>query len=619
MMKKALSFIGWCLWYYPLRETLPRSSGQPEYEKMSDDHPTNLPSHQDIEKDISDYLSKKYGDRVKIIGFQAQPELEVDNSFKADQSGEKKNLYIDFDIKPEELCAYLDEYVVRQDEAKAILSTKICTHFNRIRTSIENPLQAKRTVGQIKNNVLLIGPTGVGKTFLIKLIAKRLGVPFVKGDATKFSETGYVGGDVEDLVRDLVREAGDDTESAQYGIIYIDEIDKIASAHNIIGADVSRSGVQRALLKPMEETEVDLKVPHDPISQIEAIEHYRATGKRERKMVNTKDILFIMSGAFTELDDIIKRRVQKQAIGFEGEIVSKKESGRYLKHVKAEDLINYGFESEFIGRLPVVACLDELTVRDLYDILLNPNSSVVVGKKLDFLAYGIKIQFSDEALMAIAQKAVQEQTGARGLVSIMEKILLPFEKKLPSTDIRFLCITPELVSNPQQELKRMLSDKKHLAGLEDHYHRLHQEEHDRIMEMLRQKRGGFLEKHGVMVTSDRLNIMARQCQDEILDIRDVCEIFIEYVRQIKECEKNLSAKCGIHVTFSEEAVDRILARQPLNSEAIKSLCESLGTTFEYGLGLLEKKKGIDHVVIPGAGIDSPEQYISDLVRDFFRT
>jgi endopeptidase Clp ATP-binding regulatory subunit ClpX len=586
---------------------------------MSDDYTTNLPSHQEIEKDISDYLAKKYGDRVKIIGFHAQPDLEIDNTIPANQPGEKKTPYIDFTIKPEELCAYLDEYVVRQDEAKAVLSTKICTHFNRIRNGVDKPLQAKRTVGQIKNNVLLVGPTGVGKTFLIKLIAKKLGVPFIKGDATKFSETGYVGGDVEDLVRDLVRETGDDIESARYGIIYIDEIDKIASARNLIGADVSRSGVQRALLKPMEETDVDLKVPHDPISQIEAIEHYRATGKRQRRIINTKDILFIMSGAFTELEDIIKNRIQKQTIGFEGDIVSKKISGRYLKHIKSEDLITYGFESEFIGRLPVIACLDKLTVNDLYDILLNPNSSVVVGKKLDFLAYSIKIQFSDEALMEIARNAVKEQTGARGLVSCMEKILLPFEKKLPSTDIRFLAITQELVKNPQQELGRMLSNKNHLAFHEDQYHRLYQEEHVRFTDLIAQKKGKFLEEQGLPPSPERLSIMAKQCQDEVLDIRDVCEIFINYVKHIKKCEKNISEKCGIHVTFSEEAIDRILARQPLNQEVIKSLCETLNSTLEYGLGLLEQKKGVDHVVLPGACIDQPEQYINDLVRDFFRT
>lgn len=586
---------------------------------MNDDSMTNLPSQQDIEKDISDYLSKKYGDRVKIVGFHAQPELEIDAVVPGEEPGEKKISYIDFNIKPEELCAYLDEYVVRQDEAKAILSTKICTHFNRIKNSIDNPLQAKRTVGQIKNNVLLIGPTGVGKTFLIKLIAKKLGVPFIKGDATKFSETGYVGGDVEDLVRDLVREAGDDIETAQYGIIYIDEVDKIAAARNIMGADVSRSGVQRALLKPMEETEVDLKQPHDPISQIEAIEHYRATGKRQRRLVNTKDILFIMSGAFTDLEDIIKKRIQKQAIGFEGEITSKREASRYLKHVKAEDLISYGFESEFIGRLPVIACLDELSVNDLYEILLNPNSSVVVSKKLDFLAYGIKIQFSDEALMQIARQAKKELTGARGLVSVMEKNLLPFEKKLPSTDIRFLAITKELVENPQMVLQRLLTDPEYLGACEDKYHLLYKEEHDRIKDLIQQKKGNFLEKHNVLPTPDRLDLMAKQCQDQVLDIRDVCEMFIDHVNHIKECEKNISEKCGIHVTFSEEAIDRILEKHPLNHETIKSLCEFLATTFEYGLGLLQQKKGIDHVVIPKSGIDQPEQYINDLVRDFFKT
>ena len=161
--------------------------------------------------------------------------------------------------------------------------------------------------------------------------------------------------------------------------------------------------------------------------------------------------------------------------------------------------------------------------------------------------------------------------------------------------------------------------KDYLSRQEDQYHRLYQEEHDRIKELIAEKRGQFLETQGVFLTSDRLSIMAKQCQDEILDIHDVCEIFIDYVRHIKKCEKNISIKCGIHVTFSEEAIDRILARQPLNQEIIKSLCETLGTAFEYGLGLLEQKKGVDHLVIPAAGIDRPEQYISDLVRDFFRT
>jgi endopeptidase Clp ATP-binding regulatory subunit ClpX len=562
--------------------------------------------------------TKKYGEKIKIVGIHGQPEFETLQKGDTRVTEEKKTPHLDFHIKPEELCEYLNEYVIRQDEAKAILSTKICTHFNRIRNSHDHPMQAKRTVGQIKNNVLLIGPTGVGKTFLIKLIAKRLGVPFIKGDATKFSETGYVGGDVEDLVRDLVREAGDNLESAQYGIIYVDEIDKIAAAPNLLGADVSRSGVQRALLKPMEETEVDLKVPHDPVSQIEAIEHYRATGKRQRQMVNTKNILFIMSGAFFELEEIVKKRLQKQTIGFESDVSSKKSSGRYLKHVKADDLIQYGFESEFIGRLPVIACLEELSVKDLYSILQNPNNSVVVGKKLDFLAYDIRIQFDNEALMEIAEKAVNEHTGARGLVSVMERTLLPFEKKLPSTDIKYLTIHQKLVKDPSAELNKLLSDSEHRSFHEDQYYILAQEEHDRLQELIISKRQKYLHDNKVKITPTMLSLMAKQCQDQVLDISDVCEIFVDIISHIKECEKNISVKCGLHVTFSEDAIDRILARHPLKQSAIKSLCEAFSTTFEYGFGLLQQKKGIDQVVIPASGVDNPELYINDLVRNSFR-
>jgi len=229
-------------------------------------HNEKIPNPKELEKEISEFLAKKFGDNVKIVSPMVLTQEAVsDNTKESGKTGKKLN----FDLKPEELIAYLDQYVVKQDNAKAILATKICTHFNRIKRSMESDDPIGAMVGSIKNNVLMIGPTGVGKTYIIKLIANKIGVPFVKGDATKFSETGYVGGDVEDLVRDLVREADDDIELAQYGIIYIDEIDKIASSRNLIGADVSRTGVQRALLKPMEDTEVDLKVPHDPISMIQ--------------------------------------------------------------------------------------------------------------------------------------------------------------------------------------------------------------------------------------------------------------------------------------------------------------------------------------------------------------
>ena len=217
-----------------------------------------IPNPRELEKEIGEFLSKKFGQNVKIVSPMVMPE-----QFQQEEEGEikKRSARLDFQMKPEDLIAHLDQYIIKQDAAKAILSTKICTHFNRISRQEASNGDVADMVGSIKNNVLMMGPTGVGKTYMIKLIANKIGVPFVKGDATKFSETGYVGGDVEDLVRDLVREADDDIELAQHGIIYIDEIDKIAGSRNLIGADVSRTGVQRALLKPMEETEVDLKVP----------------------------------------------------------------------------------------------------------------------------------------------------------------------------------------------------------------------------------------------------------------------------------------------------------------------------------------------------------------------
>ena len=320
----------------------------------------------------------------------------------------------------------------------------------------------------IKNNIIMIGPTGVGKTYMVKLIANKLGVPFVKGDATKFSETGYVGGDVEDLVRDLVNEADDDIELAQYGIIYIDEIDKIASSRNLIGPDVSRTGVQRALLKPMEETDVDMKVPHDPISQIQAIEQYRKTGKREKRVLNTRNILFIMSGAFTALAEIVRKRVKTQGIGFGADLSSKAEEEQFLKMVKAEDLIQYGFESEFVGRLPVVSVFEELSVDDLYEILKNPKNPVINAKKADFRAYGIDIRFEDEALRLLAEQAAEERTGARGLVSVLEKAVLHFEKKLPSTDIRIFVVTPEVVQDPKGTLEIVLANPDASEFVERH-------------------------------------------------------------------------------------------------------------------------------------------------------
>jgi len=576
----------------------------------------SLPSQKDLEKEIGDYLSEKYGSQVKIIsaGLFSEADKSEDDKVPPVKSAEEK--VFNFRVKPEELVAYLDEYVIKQDEAKAVLATKICTHFNRIRHGQESGMGDHRNIGQVKSNVLLIGPTGVGKTFLIKLIARKLGVPFVKGDATKFSETGYVGGDVEDLVRDLARQADGDIGKAQFGIIYVDEIDKIASSQNRIGHDVSRTGVQRALLKPMEETEVDLKVPHDPISQLEAIEYYRAHGKREKKAVNTRDILFIMSGAFTGLEEIVRKRVGSQSIGFESSVSSRKDNARFLKYAKAEDLIEFGFESEFIGRLPVVTVLDELTEDDLFEILKSPNSSVVMGKKQDFRAYGIKIIFEDDALREIAARAAREKTGARGLLSVMEKVTLPFEKKLPSVGLNFLVFSREMVMEQEKPLAELLADQTCMEKHFSRYEELAALELTRMADFLIDSQADCFKRREISGEPERLKIMARMCQAENIDSNDACEMFVELVGYIWECEEDFSTD-EILVSFDNEAVNRILAKFPRNRKAVRAICERVMKTCEYGLRLLSQKKDVQEVVVTGEGVDNPEKFINELVEKSF--
>ncbi|MBC8316693.1 MAG: AAA family ATPase [Desulfobulbaceae bacterium] len=582
---------------------------------MSDDTLPNLPDQKELEKEIGDYLSRKYGSQVKIISTGLFPSTKPDGEKKTKVKKEPV-LAFHFDLKPEDLVAYLDEYVVKQDEAKAVLSTKICTHFNRIRHDQERGGRA--SAGQIKSNVLLVGPTGVGKTYLIKLIAKRIGVPFVKGDATKFSETGYVGGDVEDLVRDLVREADDSIEKAQCGIIYVDEIDKIAASPHRIGIDVSRTGVQRAFLKPMEETEVELKVPHDPISQIQAMEHYRATGKREKRVVNTRNILFIMSGAFTGLEETVSKRIQRRSIGFEQHIASPVLDYHVLKQVKAQDLIEYGFESEFVGRLPVVAVLDELTEDDHFQILMNPNSSVVVAKKQDFAAYGIKLQFEEAALRAVAKKAVKERTGARGLVSVMEHTLLHYEMKLPSSEIRHLVVTSEMVDSPLIHLTLLLENKEIQEQHVSRYEELNKEELERLKIFIAEKHTYSFTSHGLPLSEKRLNLIASQCQQEIMDPWEACRECIKLINHIKQYAEAASDEYNILISFNDAAIDLILDRHPLNFEAVDRICDEILSAFEYGLRLIGQKSDTGVVEITEEGVANPVQFINKKVNAIFK-
>ena len=577
-----------------------------------DEKNTKFPDQKELEKELSDYLAKKYGDRVKIISPFIMPKPVVEEASgrgKASSAGR-----INFDLKPEELEQYLDEYVVKQDTAKSILATKICTHFNRIRYQQEKGRQPDPGVGSIKNNIILIGPTGVGKTYLVKLIAKKIGVPFVKGDATKFSETGYVGGDVEDLVRDLVYEAGDDLELAQYGIIYIDEIDKIAASGNLIGPDVSRSGVQRALLKPMEETEVDLKVPHDPISQIQAIEHYRKTGKREKRTINTRNILFIVSGAFNNLEKIIKERLAKQEIGFHGRPRSKKQDREFWLQVTAQDLIKFGFESEFIGRLPVIAVLEELTADDLFEILKNPNNPIIISKKRDFRAYNIDIKFEDAALRLLAEQAAKERTGARGLVSVIEKALINFEKRLPSTDIREFLVTPEVVANPAQELARLLADPDN-PELQSRFEAAAAQELSLLKESVWRREQELLRRFNMPLTDYRVGLMVDQYLRWDCDLLAAFDQISRLYQQVKRFEDNFYRDHDIHLAFTQEAVDEIMRRALTGGTTARVICEGFAKDLEYALKLIRDRSGKESFEITLEDLVDLDSFLNRLFQE----
>ncbi|MGD9213827.1 MAG: AAA family ATPase [Desulfobacteraceae bacterium] len=569
-----------------------------------------IPNPKEIEKELGEFLAKKFGGSVKLASPVAVPQQEMSDTVEPSVG---QNTKINFDLKPEELISYLDQYLIKQEAAKAILATKICTHFNRIRYLQSSTDEIGDLVGSIKNNILMLGPTGVGKTYMIRLIAHKIGVPFVKGDATKFSETGYVGGDVEDLVRDLVREADGDVDRAQYGIIYIDEIDKIASSHNLVGADVSRTGVQRALLKPMEETEVDLKVPHDPISMLQEIERFRKTGERDNSTVNTKNILFIMSGAFTGLDKIIQKRLTQKAIGFGASFSTIKDEAKILGQVKSEDLIEIGFESEFVGRLPVRAVLERLTEEDLFAILMNPNNPIILGKKLDFASYGIDIKFDDEALRLMAHHAYDENTGARGLVSAVEQALLEFEKRLPSTRVRRLPVTVDLLKEPEKWLTKLESSPD-TPAIRKTYENVCEKEISWVADYISSNRRHLSDKHGLPLTKDRIDLIAKYYSDHAIDIECILSKLAHLYEQTKTIEMNFLKNNGINIVLEDETIDYIISQWLEHPVDLDAVYKKLSEDFLLGLKLVHEKTGNNRFFITRQAIENPENFVAQLLK-----
>jgi len=416
---------------------------------MSADQP--LPSPEEIQLKLAEFMKQEFGDRVQLAG---TPQTENAETSPPPEETKRRRRAFAFDYKPKDIKAHLDRFIIQQDEAKKVLSIAVCDHYNHVKACE----QGEELADYVKQNVILIGPTGVGKTYLIKTIADLIGVPFVKADATKFSETGYVGGDVEDLVRELVHRADGDLKLAQYGIIYLDEIDKIATPANIIGRDVSGRGVQTNLLKLMEETEVPLRSPTDIQAQLQAALEFQKRGQAKRETINTRHILFIVSGAFDTMQEIIRRRLRQAEIGFAAKHVAAVSEGELFRDSTTQDFIKYGFEPEFIGRLPVRVVLNKLTTTDLLHILQQSEGSVIRQYEASFRAFGIDVLFAGDGLAAIAELAEKENTGARGLLTVCERTLRDFKYELPSSPIRHFVVTRALVEQPGLALDRLLRE-----------------------------------------------------------------------------------------------------------------------------------------------------------------
>ena len=513
-----------------------------------------IPTPEEIEKEFQDFVQRKYGGNVRVVNATAS---EATPETQAEAPEPKKTFDLKFDLKPKEIKQYLDRYIIQQDEAKKALAIAVCDHYNHVRECHENPSAADTDYS--KQNIVMLGPTGVGKTYLIRHIAKLIGVPFVKADATRFSETGYVGANVDDLIRELVAQAEDNLELAHYGIIYLDEADKIATPPNIMGRDVSGRGVQIGLLKLMEETEVDLRAGNDVASQMRAAMEFQKSGKVDKEVINTRHILFIISGAFTGMEKIIKERLHQSRIGFNAEVVSQTDdTARYFEDVTPRDFIDFGFEPEFIGRLPVHVICTELEVDDLFYILKHSEGSIIRQYENAFSAYGITVLFADSGLRRIAEKAIEQKTGARALMTVCEKVLRDYKFELPSTGVSEFVVTAEVVDDPDAELKHIIEDADH----------------------------------------NRNTVMREQ---------------------VRRYEAAFYAEHQLQIQFDDEATALICKRAITDEKSIQLLCDNLLESYQHGLNLIKQNTGQFTFTFPKAVVENPDQLLEEWIRESYTT
>ena len=514
------------------------------------------PSADEFQKTLNDLVGKMQGMSFAVPGQAPTAPEETPVEPEIDHL----DSILEFDYLPRDIKAHLDRFVIRQDEAKKALSIAVCDHYNRARDLHQMEAGSGKLPEGLelqKQNVIIVGPTGVGKTYLVKHIAELIGVPFVKADATKFSETGYVGGDVDDLVRELVQRADGDVSLAEYGIVYIDEIDKLASKGGMIGRDVSGRGVQTTLLKLMEETEVPLNNPMDLRGQMQFMMNMQQGSKPQKENISTRNILFIVSGAFSGLEKIVSQRLREGQIGFGADLSEVPMDCELFGEVSTQDFIDYGFEAEFIGRLPVRVVCEKLSAHDLESIMKYSEGSLLRQYEREFEAYGIRARFEDTAISRIAGMAEEENTGARALMTVCERLLRDFKFELPGTSVRELVIDGDLVDN----------------------------------------REGHLEKY---------RELGRQVDTEMAR------------KEIEQFCKGFADEHGVELAFTDEAVARLAADAAEEGRSLLRLCRHRFRDVQFGLKLIQKNTGKTCFELDVAAVGDPDKFLSDLVVQSYR-
>jgi len=527
---------------------------------MSDTKGDPPPTPEEIGRKLEEFIRSQFGSNVMFTSFKeagkdapaAAPEApaEEPGNEAPDES------WLDFRHKPADIKAHLDRFVIRQDDAKKVLATAVCDHYHHARMMRERD-DAAGEIEFAKQNVIIVGPTGVGKTYLVKHIAELIGVPFVKADATKFSETGYVGADVDDLVRDLVAKANGNIDLAEHGIIYLDEIDKIATSGDRLGRDVSGRGVQTTLLKLMEETEVPLYSGNDMRSQMQMMFDFRKGEPPKRQVINTRNILFVVSGAFNGLEKIVERRLTRSSIGFGAGPRESLRPEHALRESRTQDFIDFGFEAEFIGRLPVRVVCDPLSEDDLFEIMKHSEGSIIRQFEREFAAYGVNARFEDSALRLMARSAAVEKTGARGLMTVWERTLREFKFELPSLGLGELIIDDALVNDQEAALA--------------------------------------------------------QCRERAKTV----QVSVA-AREAESFAQQFTRDYGLEIRFEEAAMQALVERSAREGSPIGELCRKLFKDYPFGLQLIASNTGEKSFTLPRRAAEEPDRYLSDLVVASYR-